>query len=279
MIGTRVFFGLCIIIVLALGVSAFLTLPAASQTTSAIQSISTELTASTDGFADGFALWRTHGCAGCHTLFGIGGQFAPDLTQITGQRGANYLLEFFIHPATFHPDQRTMPRFGLTVDESNALLSFLSAVGGLPPPSSSGIESDYPFPPLMIHVSGLGIGRLQTGTGRGAEQVLMMEVIPESNTSAIRRGSALFGGAPGNCASCHSLTPDVVIVGPSLAGIATRAGSRVTGQDAETYIRNSILYPSDFIVPGFQDLMAKNLGAQLSSQQIDDLIAFLMNLG
>jgi cytochrome c551/c552 len=38
------------------------------------------------------------------------------------------------------------------------------------------------------------------------------------------RGFALFSGK-GRCASCHSLSANTVIVGPSLAGIASRAGS------------------------------------------------------
>ena len=72
------------------------------------------------------------------------------------------------------------------------------------------------------------------------------------------------------------LQPDVVIVGPSLAGVADRAGSRVAGLSAEEYIRTSIVHPSAFIVAGFQDVMQKNFGDVLSSGQINDLIAYLM---
>lgn len=261
MIGTRIFFGICLIIVLVLGVSAFLTIPDPAPTLSNI--IDDE---SGGRFAHGYALWQTHGCAGCHTLYGIGGQFAPDLTGIAGVRGETYLSEFLIHPAAFHPNERTMPRFGLTVDESDALFTFLSGVERVVDSSDR-----YNFPPMTINVSGYG--------NIGTHFVISGQAPPDRPVDSVAaRGLALFGGAPGNCASCHSLIPDVVIVGPSLAGIATRAAERVAGQDAETYIRTSILYPSDFIVPGFQDLMAKNLGAQLTTAQIDDLIAFLMTL-
>lgn len=34
------------------------------------------------------------------------------------------------------------------------------------------------------------------------------------------------------CAQCHALTPDTVVIGPSMAGIATRAGSQVAGYSA-----------------------------------------------
>ena len=46
------------------------------------------------------------------------------------------------------------------------------------------------------------------------------------------------------CASCHAIVPDTVILGPSLAGIAPRAGERLPGVDAESYIRSSILAPA-----------------------------------
>ena len=74
----------------------------------------------------------------------------------------------------------------------------------------------------------------------------------------------------------HSLQPDVVIVGPSLAGIATRAVERVPGMSAEDYLRQSILDPSTFVVEGFPDAMARNLGEVLSSQQVSEIIAFLL---
>ncbi|MCP4427074.1 MAG: c-type cytochrome, partial [Chloroflexi bacterium] len=38
------------------------------------------------------------------------------------------------------------------------------------------------------------------------------------------------------CGACHSVGEDTVIVGPSLAGIAAEAGTRVPGQDARTYL-------------------------------------------
>ena len=49
------------------------------------------------------------------------------------------------------------------------------------------------------------------------------------------------------CAQCHALTPDTVVIGPSLAGIATRAASRVPGYDTQTYLETSILIPEDYV--------------------------------
>jgi hypothetical protein len=48
--------------------------------------------------------------------------------------------------------------------------------------------------------------------------------------------------------------------------------------DAETYIRDSILHPGDYVVEGFPDAMQRNLGDTLTSDQLNDIIAFLMTL-
>jgi len=81
------------------------------------------------------------------------------------------------------------------------------------------------------------------------------------------------------CSNCHSTIPDSIIVGPSLAGVAERAASRVPGMDARTYILTSILKPREYIVEGFPDnLMPTNLGEILSPEEIDAVIAYLFTL-
>lgn len=80
------------------------------------------------------------------------------------------------------------------------------------------------------------------------------------------------------CASCHAISGDTRIVGPSLDGIATTAATRVAGLDAEAYIRQSILDPSAYINEGYQDIMPAALGLSLSPEQLDSLVAFLLTL-
>ena len=81
------------------------------------------------------------------------------------------------------------------------------------------------------------------------------------------------------CRICHSLRPDVVIVGPSFAGVATRAETRVPGMTAEEYLRQSILDPNAYIVEGFSsDMAPPNFAELLTDEQVDDLVAFLLTL-
>lgn len=90
--------------------------------------------------------------------------------------------------------------------------------------------------------------------------------------------SAVIGTQAG-CITCHSLTPDEVIVGPSMAGIASRAGDRVPGQSAEEYLRESILNPNAYLVDTFPaSTMPQVWGDELSAEQVDQLIAYLMTL-
>lgn len=81
-----------------------------------------------------------------------------------------------------------------------------------------------------------------------------------------------------HCASCHVTEGDAVIVGPSLTGIATRAGERVAGLDAQQYIELSILQPEAYLVEGFENLMPSTLGKQLTGEELDALVAYLLIL-
>ena len=80
------------------------------------------------------------------------------------------------------------------------------------------------------------------------------------------------------CAQCHVLAPDTVVIGPSLAGIATRAATRLEGYDAQAYIEMSILAPKDFLVDGFPDTMPTNFGKELTSEEFEAIVAFLLTL-
>ncbi len=99
-----------------------------------------------------------------------------------------------------------------------------------------------------------------------------------SSASPEGRGFALFTGKA-RCASCHSLSPDTVIVGPSLAGIASRAGTREPGVSAADYIEESILEPDKFKAPGFEKVqMDTTLAKILTPDEISDIVAYLLTL-
>jgi cytochrome c551/c552 len=81
------------------------------------------------------------------------------------------------------------------------------------------------------------------------------------------------------CTPCHSIRANVTIVGPSLASVGTRAGSRVSGMTAAEYLRESIVDPDAYLVPDFgPSVMPGIYGKGLTTSRIDDLVAYLMTL-
>lgn len=84
--------------------------------------------------------------------------------------------------------------------------------------------------------------------------------------------------APG-CVTCHSLEPDVVLVGPSHAGLGDRAGSYKEGMSAEDYLRESLADPDAHIVEGYTPgVMYQNFGEDLQAREVNDLIAYMLTL-
>ena len=105
-----------------------------------------------------------------------------------------------------------------------------------------------------------------------------------------RRGAELFGKLP--CASCHDITRpwpggDVC---PNLGNIATEAARivrlpeyRGKAKDAAGYIRESIIDPNAYIVPGpsyrtpdGQSVMPKDFAKTLKANDLNDVVAFLL---
>ena len=79
-----------------------------------------------------------------------------------------------------------------------------------------------------------------------------------------------------HCASCHSLDPGVVIVGPSLAGVVSRA--KAQGTAPMEYLERAVLTPAADLVPGFQNLMPVDFERRLSPADREALFAFLLTL-
>lgn len=84
----------------------------------------------------------------------------------------------------------------------------------------------------------------------------------------------------GGCITCHSLTPDKVLVGPSLADIGVTAADRVAGTSASDYLFESITHPDAFVVEGFvAGRMPGNWTEGLSTEEIAALVDYMLTLG
>ncbi len=115
---------------------------------------------------------------------------------------------------------------------------------------------------ILISLAALLLLLSACGGGSGSSQEAMVEEGKQDFTA--------------NCAACHSTEPDIVLVGPSMAGLVNRVMINETGLDAQEYIRQSILEPDAYLTAGFNDLMPKTYGQSLSPGQLDALIAYLL---
>ena len=88
------------------------------------------------------------------------------------------------------------------------------------------------------------------------------------------------------CNSCHILDSLgwTATTGPSLNGIADRAGERVAGQSAEEYLMASVWKPDAYRVPGYDSQMA-NFGPDepgtnaMNAEELYSIVAFLCTQG
>lgn len=103
--------------------------------------------------------------------------------------------------------------------------------------------------------------------------------IPEGATP-VEIGEVVYTAQ--GCAGCHGAAGGAGVIGPSLAGIATRGAETVPGQSAEEYIRTSIVNPQAYIVPECPTgpcqagLMPQNYGQTLSPEELDGLVEYLL---
>lgn len=228
--------------------------------------------------------WHKNNCINCHTLFGEGAYYAPDLTKIAQQRGAPYLRAFLKDPSQFYDEQRhrrLMPRQDLSEADIEGLIAFLDWVSRV---------DNQDWPPRPITVTG-------QGTAGGSAAVPVADATAASASAAgsttaakdpVALGERVFRTAAPACTACHSLTPGADMAGPSLAGLGTRAQQTLASStykgsatDVEGFIRESITDPSAHLVAGAMysadgvSFMPNTYKGDLSAEQVNHLAAYL----
>jgi nitric oxide reductase subunit C len=220
---------------------------------------------------DGKHVWHRKNCINCHTLLGEGAYFAPDLTKIAQHRGEAYLRQFLRDPSRYYSEERhgrLMPNPNLSEEQITGVIAFLTWV--------SHIENqNWPPRPILV-------------TAASPQGILLGTAAPDAaSADPVALGEALFKRTPPACFGCHSLQQGLTLVGPSLAGLVTRATTLIASPEykgaartPEDYIRESILNPHAYIVAGQtfsaggQSIMPP-FGSMLKPQEVDELVAYL----
>ena len=83
----------------------------------------------TESVARGKAVWEANNCMGCHTLFGEGAYYAPELGNVIQRRGGDFVKTWMKSMPTNAPGRRQMPQFHLNDQQLDDLVKFLEWTG------------------------------------------------------------------------------------------------------------------------------------------------------
>ena len=165
----------------------------------------------TDQVARGKYVFQRKNCNDCHTILGIGGYYAPDLTKEADRRDAQWLATFLADPAQAKPGT-TMPNQRLAQADVANLVVFLDWVRHIdtnnwpPRPLSSittGVVASRPPAPAVFEAKGCSGCHMIDGQGAAG---------PGPNLSHI--GSTPYDGLPNTAAYLARFLADPPAVNP-----------------------------------------------------------------
>lgn len=77
----------------------------------------------------GKIIWEDNNCMGCHTIFGEGAYYAPELTKAYERRGEAYIKALLMSQTPWSPRGRKMVAYGMTDQEAKDVVAFLKWAG------------------------------------------------------------------------------------------------------------------------------------------------------
>ncbi len=164
--------------------------------------------------------WHKYDCIGCHTIFGNGSYFAPDMTKVAEKKPKGYLKQFLMDPKAVNP-KAAMPKLGITSDEADKLIAFLEWISKV---NTNG------WPPKPILAGAVGAAVKELTEGQKVYQSL-------------------------GCSNCHMISGIGGTTGPDLTNVGSKR-DRVWllghFKDPKAYVPNSAM-------PAFGHLSEKDL--------------------
>lgn len=134
-------------------------------------------------------VWESKNCMGCHTIFGEGAYYAPELTRVYERRGEAFIRAQLTDPEKMFPGQRKMTNYHFVQGDIDALVEFLKWAG-------------------TVDLNGFP-----------AKPKLTVGVTPAVASAASASRPLVFNQI---CVACHSLGGAGGTVGPALDGVASR---------------------------------------------------------
>ncbi|HHO55351.1 MAG TPA: cytochrome c, partial [Trueperaceae bacterium] len=92
----------------------------------------------TEAVIRGKRIWEHNYCTGCHTIFGEGAYYAPELTKVLDRRGEPWVRTFLKDPQAMFPGERKMTNYHFSDQQIDDLIAYFDWIGkvdlnGFPP--------------------------------------------------------------------------------------------------------------------------------------------------
>jgi nitric oxide reductase subunit C len=189
----------------------------------------------------GKAIWENNNCMGCHTLFGEGAYYAPELTKVVERRGKDWMRVFLKDPQAMFPGQRKMVQYHFKPEQIEDTIAFLEWCGNVD-------LNGFPAKPPLAQ-------RLQATTPT-APGTLLPKPIPAIMTTAA-------------CTGCHSVAGEGGAAGALIGAPALdEVYKRRSREDATAWIRDPQKSKPDTKMP-------KLVPAVVSEAQLTEIINYL----
>lgn len=158
--------------------------------------------------------------------------------------------------------------FGLTLVILDATASYRSPLRGVVSAETPRAGAERTFAAWKAH--------------KTAEEARLAEMIRTLDTPKLVSWGHDIVHGPGLCFNCHRVGNEGHgKLGPDLAGVGSRAATRVPGMSDLEYLAQSVYQPGAFVVPEFALFMTRIDQAPfgLSAVEIRAVVAYLQSLG
>ncbi|MCL2776759.1 MAG: cytochrome c [Polyangiaceae bacterium] len=181
---------------------------------------------------------------GCHTIFGEGAYYAPELTRVVERRGKDWIRLFLHDPAKVFPNQRQMVNYGFDKDQIEDVIAFLEWIQNV---DTNGFPAKPDLAPAQVKTAGAAGGKLASAPPK-------FKVV---------------------CMSCHSLDGQGASVGPALDNLSGResvTGKEFTPEYLDKWLSDPQAEKSGTAMPN-----PKDLGVSLEERK--EIASFLLSHG
>jgi nitric oxide reductase subunit C len=228
--------------IFVLGTLLFLLILGAMTVDSLSQVASARTAQLTDQVVAGKQVWQSKNCNDCHTILGIGGYYAPELTKTFNRRGDAWLRAFFKDPQKVLPGT-TMQNQNLSDQQAGDLVAFFQWVSLID-------TNNWPPQPLA------------------AQQAANSAPVQPGTTAPSLSGPAVYQDK--SCYACHVINGQGGRSGPDLSHIATQPydGLGNTPESIAKYLENPRAQKADALMPAIP----------MSAAERDALVQYLMSL-